>query len=106
MFALINYTQTYWPTKNRDVIVGVKVPTADFIEYIMAISDLYNGEIPEKVVYEAPTHIKGHVDLSPLSEEFLKVMLNSEYLYYGPSKELLIDIMRSKGVDPQVLSRL
>lgn len=80
LFKFIEYTQTYWPTKDRDVIVGVNIPQGDFEKYIMSLNDLYNGELPEDIIYDSAMQIKGQVDLSSFSKEFVDILLGSQYL--------------------------
>ena len=54
------------------MIVGVSVPTSDFIEYLQELSDLYNGEVPVSVLYDTPMHIKELIDLLSNVQEFLE----------------------------------
>lgn len=105
LFSYIDYTQTEWINKDKDVVWGFYVPPKDYIEYIVKISNLYDGEIPNKVVYDSAKHITNLVDLSPLSEEFLEILLNSEHILKA-DKSSLLKHMKLKGVDPSLLDRL
>jgi hypothetical protein len=96
LFDFMNYTKTLWPTKKEDVTI-VKIGRGEFLEYFDRVAKLYDYEVPEDVIYAMAVHIHDLVDLSPLGEETMKILLNSEYLYCGPTK--LIDYMRQLGVD-------
>ena len=108
LFEYIDYTQTSWPTKGGDTVWTFNVPEEDFVNYIIELGKLYNGEIPENVLYDTPKHIRKMVDLSPLAEneDLLRVNLNSEYLVYGPSKAILLDEIIRKGGDPGLRNRI
>jgi len=80
LFKYIDYTQTYWPTKDTDVINCVSVPEDDFIDYIAAIVELYHGEVPNDVIHASAIHLLKVIDLSPLGPDFLQVFLESRLL--------------------------
>lgn len=106
LFDYINFTQTAWEDKDIDVVYSVRFPVKDFVEYIDRIAELYDGEVPNNVLESTADHLLELVDLSPLGEEAMIVLLNSEYLFAGPSKAEFIAYMRKLGVDGALLDRV
>jgi hypothetical protein len=106
LFDYLSFTQTNWPKQRTDVVWNVRVPTADFMEYIDRLSKLFGGVIPTELLYDTPIHLNDLIDLSPLGEEAMILLLNSEYLFTGPSKSQFIKYMREQGVDPVLLDRV
>ena len=80
LFKYLDYTQTYWSTKDTDVIECVSVPEDDFIDYIGALAELYQGEVPNDVIRASAFHLLKVIDLSPLGPDFLEVFLDSKLL--------------------------
>lgn len=105
LFDFIDYTKTLWPNKAKDV-VATTVGHHEFLEYFDRVANLYDYEIPEEVIYDMAAHIQDLVDLSVLGEETMKILLNSEHLCYGITKQQLINHMRQLGVDAAMLDRL
>ena len=106
LFDYLVFTQTNWTERHFDVVWAVRVPTADFIEYISRLSELFDGAIPNTILYDTPIHLNDLIDLSPLGEEVMNILLNSEYLFTGPSKAEFIQYMRKQGIDPALLVRV
>lgn len=106
LFDYLNFTQTNWPEQHYDVVWSVRVPTADFIEYISRLSELFDGAIPTTILYDTPIHLNDLIDLSSLGEEVMNILLNSEYLFTGPSKSQFIEYMIKQAVDSALLDRV
>lgn len=84
----------------------VRVPTADFIEYIGRLARLFDDSVPTAILYKTANHLNDLIDLSPLGEEVMTILLNSEYLFAGPSKGQFIKYMRQQGVDNALLDHI
>lgn len=106
LFDYINFTKTNWDDKGTTAVYSVRFPVKDFVEYIGRLAELYDGEIPNAVLESTADHLLELVDLSPLGEEAMIVLLNSEYLFTGPSKPEFIAYMRKLGVDAALLDRV
>ena len=83
LFKYLDYTATYWPTKDNDVVNAVDIPVNDFIEYIDQLSQLYNGEIPVNVAANSINQLKKVIDLSPLGDDYIQALYETNDTYHG-----------------------
>lgn len=104
LFNYLNFTQTTWPDKDRDVVWNVRVPTVEFIEYIAELGRLFNDAIPNSILEDTAFHLNDLIDLSSLGEEVMSILLNSSEI--GITKQNFINYMREQGVDNALLDRL
>ena len=106
LFYYIKYTATEWPNQDTDVVKGVSVPATEYIEYMDQLAQLYDGEVPNEVIEASMRFITEPIDLSPLNEEVIRLILNSPKLEHSDARQELLDYMYFAGADNDLIKRL
>jgi hypothetical protein len=78
LYRLIDYTQTQWPMKDRD-LTDLDVTTADYIDYLHLLIELYHEDVPIEILKTSARFIKDYVDLAGLDPETIRVITHSPY---------------------------
>ena len=106
LFYYIKYTATEWPNQDNDVVKGVSVPATEYIEYMEQLAQLYDGEVPNEVIKASMRFITEPIDLSPLNEEVIRLILNSSKLENSDARQELLEYMYFSGADNALIRRL
>lgn len=78
IYRFIDYTQTQWPMKDLD-LTNLDVTTADYIDYLHLLIELYHEDVPIEILKKSARFIKDYVDLAGLDPETISVITHSPY---------------------------
>ena len=114
LLEFAKFTQTNIP--NRDNIVGsMIVPANEFVEYVQALSNLYEGEIPVEVIKKMNVYGAQYINFSDLGEEFVRSLIENnenESIKYqiankavseGMSKDLY-GLVQLEAIEPSLVT--
>lgn len=101
LFEFSKFTQTSIP--RRDIILGgIVVPSNEFVEYVQALSQLYDSGIPVEVIKLLKVPDINKVKLSDLGEDFVSSLI--ENTDSEVEKYLIANKAVSEGMDKRLYS--